>query len=246
MDAPFTDSDGGGYLGGAFARAFSIVLSPDGGWYVDGGKVLLGAMQPAYLDFLKVWRQWYEEGLVDRDIATNDTATRRAKMLDGTAGAAVDYWSGLALFNTTGPQNIQGFEVVPAPLPVLNKGDVNTYSMIENPYEPDGVLTCVMNGKNPDIAARFMDYLWSPEGNALANWGIEGLTYTVGDAGEKHYTDFVLHNPDGWIPQHVKGGYMRSYSSGPYVQDSFAPTETFTTAQQHLSVQVWTEPAVLD
>lgn len=246
LEAPFTDSDSSGYLGGAFSRAYGVVLNDDGGWYVDDGKVLLGAMQPAFKDFMTLWRQWYAEGLIDRDIATNDTSTRRAKMLDSTAGAVVDYWSGLALFNTTGPENTEGFEVVPAPLPVLEKGDVNLYSMVNNPYEPGDVLTCITNGPNKEIAAQFMDYLWGEEGNTLANWGVEGETFTVSETGEKHYTDFVLKNPDGWIPQHVKGGYMRSYSSGPYVQDSLAPTETFTTAQQHMTLETWTSTAVLD
>jgi putative aldouronate transport system substrate-binding protein len=95
--------------------------------------------------------------------------------------------------------------------------------------------------KHPEIAARFLDYLWSEEGIMLANWGIKDKTYTINEKGEPHYTDFAMKNPDGWTLYEVKGGYMRSYASGPYAQDARTALETLTTPVQFEARALWSK-----
>ena len=234
-----------GYNEHIFMRAYGL-----GGneWYVDGAQIKYARFEPAYRDYMAMWSQWYSEGLIDKDCVTIDTDTRRAKLFDGTAAASVEYWSGMQATNMNGVEFDPNYNMMPAPFPKLQPGDrYNEYSNVENPHSPDDVYTCVTSGsKYPEIAARLMDYLWGAEGNVYANWGVEGQTFEYGQGGSKHYTDFVLHNPDGWTIQEVVGGYMRSYSSGPYAQDPFISTEKFAFPQQVAAFEVWSKDATLE
>ena len=53
--------------------------------------------------------------------------------------------------------------------------------------------------KYVDQTLKMIDYLYSKEGQALINYGIEGETYTV-ENGEYKYTDKIMHDPSGKDP----------------------------------------------
>lgn len=230
-----------------FARAYGLQLTSNGNIYLENGKVVYGPMQPAFKDYLTVMNKWYKEGLIDKDVATIDDNLVKAKMLDGSAASTVSYISMVYTYNTTGVEKIPGYKLVGAPLPVLKKGDVNTYSLVSNPYETWDVQAVITkNCKHPEIAARLLDYLWGEEGRTLANWGIEGKTYTVGSDGKKHYTDFVKKNPDGLSAGQVKGGYSRAYASGPYPQDGNLALENFSIPEQFATSDLWSKSIARD
>ena len=44
-------------------------------FFINKGKVKFAPYEPAYKDFLKTFAKWYAEGLIDPDIAINDTKT---------------------------------------------------------------------------------------------------------------------------------------------------------------------------
>jgi putative aldouronate transport system substrate-binding protein len=241
VKAPFTKAKG--YLADFIARAYGIQLDADA-WYIEDGKVVYGPVQPAYKDFLATWHKWYDEGLIDPDIATVDANIETAKMADGSAAATFNYVSRVYNYNKAAQEKIQGYNIVAAPFPVLKKGDAYEYSYISNLYSSSEVLTVITgNCKHPEIAARFLDYLWGEEGNILANWGIPDVTYTTGANKEPKYTDFLLKNPDGWTMSQVRGGYMRSYSSGPYVQDKRIDIQTYVMPEQVTAVDMWSKNA---
>ncbi|HML45856.1 MAG TPA: hypothetical protein PKE04_03790, partial [Clostridia bacterium] len=49
--------------------------------------------------------------------------------------------------------------------------------------------------KHPELVTALCDYQYSQEMIDLTNWGIEGVTYTVGDNGEHGYTEEILNAP---------------------------------------------------
>jgi len=245
--APITANKG--YRIDFLARAFGIVIGDlkVGAFYIEDGKVVYGPMQPAYKDYLATWRKWYADGLIDKDIATVDGNIAKAKILDGSSAATVGTVGTLYTYNDTAQKNIPGFQMVAAPLPVLKKGDVNKYPFVENQYTPSEVQAVITKQcKHPDIAARLLDYLWSEEGIILANWGIKDKTYTVGVDGKFKYTDFVKNNPDGWTVSRVKGGYMRSYASGPFYQDVTIAFQTYMIPEQFEARDLWTKTVSLE
>ncbi|MBW7460455.1 extracellular solute-binding protein, partial [Paenibacillus sepulcri] len=86
-----------GIENGAFVGAFGIKK----GFYLDQGEVKFGPLEPGYKQFLALFRKWYEEGLLDRNIATVDTKTLDSNMISGRSGASI--WNAGAGIGTWQP-----------------------------------------------------------------------------------------------------------------------------------------------
>ena len=56
----------------------------------DDGKVHFGATEPGYKDYLTTFNQWYEEGLLDPDLATLALEQVSAKMTSDRAAHPLD------------------------------------------------------------------------------------------------------------------------------------------------------------
>ena len=241
LASPYCGSAGTGTATGAFGTAFSLGAND---WYIDGTTIKYNVMEPSYKDYLALIKGWYDTGLLDADYMTMDNNTRTARVLDGTGGATTCYWSDMLVFNTD--SEIDGFDMRPAPFPVLTAGQINDYSTMYFPYTGSGSLyACISNNKNIEYSCKFMDYLWSPEGIDLANWGIEGVSYTVQPNGTKKLTEIMLNPEEGWTSYQMRGKYMLSFGSGPYWQDPVIPTAGFVVEQQFEARDVWSKNATL-
>ena len=87
----------------------------------------------------------------------------------------------------------------PIPFMPLEKGESFDFSLISdnlNLYSDNMLLFIPSNSKNPEAAARVIDFLYSEEGTDLLTWGIEGESYEVVN-GEKAYTKNITENADG-------------------------------------------------
>ena len=71
--------------GHLFAIMSAYEVAPE--FYVNNGKVLFGPVQPKYREFLSLIRSWYQEGLIDRDIAVLDRKMYESNMLNERSGA---------------------------------------------------------------------------------------------------------------------------------------------------------------
>jgi len=200
---------------GAFIGAFGV----RNGFYVDGGKVKFGPVEPGFKQFLAVFREWYKEGLIDPNIATVDTETMGANMTSGRSGATI--WNAGAGIGTWEPivrQRDAGAQFAPAPYPVLNKGNRPMFGQRTNPYVGTGGVAISAKSAHVEEAARMLDYGYSPEGHLLFNFGIEGVSYTMKD-GYPTYTDLIMNNPDKLVPSQELAMYTRANYFGPFVQD---------------------------
>lgn len=158
------------------------------------GQAIYGAYDPDYKEYLTLMNQWMNEGLIDPDFATNDKTQQDAKFLNSKAGALR---SGLgAGFGTF----ISGFGdediIVAAMSPVMKEGDTsynfNGYSA--GVTKSSAVITTAC--EYPELAAMYLDMYYGGDGMMLANYGIEGESYTMVD-GYPTLSDYVMRNPDG-------------------------------------------------
>jgi len=227
-----------------FPRAFGAPR----GWHVYDGQVRFGQYMPEFRGYLEMMHMWYAEGLLDQDVAVRPPAM--AKMQDGSAAVVIGWWSDVQMANMNGPglTDNADYNAVGAPYPRLNATDrYNQFANVGNPHNPIQIQTAVTRAsRHPQIAARFMDYLWGEEGHLFANWGIEGITYTVDPAGGFQFTDYVFNNPNGWVAQQVRAAYSLSFGQGPYHQDSMIPIRGFAIPQQYDAFRTWSEGANLD
>ena len=51
--------------------------------------------------------------------------------------------------------------------------------------------------KNPELAAKWLDYQYSDEGCFLNWYGTEGESWTYGADGTPQFTELITNNPDG-------------------------------------------------
>jgi putative aldouronate transport system substrate-binding protein len=188
------------------------------GFYTDEGQVKYGPIEPAYKEFLTTMNQWFSEKLLDNNFATLDTKTVDANIMNGKSGATVaSAASGVAKWTTTMKDKDPKFQVIGAPYPVLNKGERPQFGQYSLPFTSFGAAISA-NSKNKEAAAKFLDFLYSEEGMRLANFGIEGLSYTM-DNDKPVFTDLILNNPDKLPISQAMAKYTLSHDMGAFIQN---------------------------
>ena len=165
---------------------------------LDNGVVKYGAYEDVYKDFLTLQHKWMELGIIDPDTYTQDQDTFWSKMATGKYGLVYGFRGGE--FNKIHTfENYDQMNWQPIPFMPLEKGESFDFSLISdnlNLYSDNMLLFIPSNSKNPEAAARVIDFLYSEEGTDLLTWGIEGESYEVVN-GEKAYTKNITENADG-------------------------------------------------
>lgn len=216
-----------------FVNMFEINL----GQYLEDGVVKYGPMQPDYKEGVARMHKWYEEGLLDKNIAAVD-----AKMIDSnilnenTAATLITGGSGIGKYmSSTG---IDGFDLVAVKMPSKVKGENSSQNFLGASYNRSASVAISARCKNPELAVKFLDYLYTEEGSMYANFGTEGLTYEMED-GYPKYTDLITKNPDGKSMSQVMPLYFRSSTNGPFVQDVRYIEQYYALPQQQHALEVW-------
>ncbi len=111
-----------------------------------------------------------------------------------------------------------GFKYAALPYPVLKKGDIAKFGQLDSRFTSYNSAAITSKCKNPDIAARLLDYAYSPDGIKLYNYGIKDITYTMVD-NKPTYTDYVINNPDKLSFSNILVNYARVGGS-PTIQQS--------------------------
>jgi putative aldouronate transport system substrate-binding protein len=224
-----------GIENGAFVGAFGIKK----GFYLKDGQVQFGPMEPSYKQFLSLFREWYKEGLIDRNIATVDTRTIDSSIVTGRSGASIwNAGSGIGTWLPFIKEKDPKAEFVAAPYPVLHEGDRPMFGQRVNPYMSSGGVAISAKSSNAVEAVRMLDYGYGDEGHLLFNFGIEGVSYTMED-GKPIYTDLILHNPDKLAPSQAIAMYSRASYFGPFVQDVAYMEQYYMLQEQKDAVDIW-------
>lgn len=138
--------------------------------------------------------QWYSEGLMSQDFAVeNENPTDSeymGKITNGEVGIGFIDASYIDTLEETG-----GFDLEPIQDAVQNAGDVTHLSSCKD-KEMEDTYVITTACENIEAAMLWNNYWYTEEGSMLANWGIEGETYTI-ENGEPAFTDLLLNNPDG-------------------------------------------------
>lgn len=219
-----------------FMAAFGISKN----FYLDeNGNVQYGGIQEGYKEYLTTMAQWYKEGLIDTDLATLKYDQVNAKMTNGNAGATLGYaGSYMGTWINAAKATNPGYDLVPAPFPVLEKGTKPEYGFKDTLYSGRASTAITTSCKNVERAARLLDYAYGEEGHMLFNFGVEDKSYTMVN-GEPVYTDWILKNPDGWPVAQAMSAYIRGNNNGPFVQDSRYLFQYFTLDSQKAAIKVW-------
>lgn len=163
------------------------------GFRAFDGKVVYGPMEADYGVAIENMAQWYKEGLIDKEIFTRGTKARDILLADNLGGLTHDFFASTGGYNEQLGSQIEGFAFDP----LLPPADVN--GEVKEPSKRDRAKNYGWGiaHSNPDPVAtiKYFDFWFTEEGRRMANFGIEGDTYTMVD-GKPIFTDKVLKSEE--------------------------------------------------
>lgn len=202
------------------------------------GKVQNAGLSDNYKDYLKKMHEYYEKGYINVDFVTyneSDTKPPQDVVLSDNAGIFNEDVASIAGYYLM--SNTAGFELAPMGQIRLKEGDTLDTGFIGVKAADKYSLSMSTQCSDPELAIKYMDYLFSDEGFMLANYGIEGDTYTMVD-GEPQFTDLILNNPQGFDWQLCQSLYINP--GFPCLNDLAAQELTYNDAQK-AAVPTWVE-----
>lgn len=222
-----------------FAGAFGV----NGGWYADGDKVKYGPMEDGFKDYVAQMNKWYNDGLLDRDLATNTQALIDSKIVNGDSAALINGYLGSALGRYLPQKQAEDptWDLTGASYPVLKSGEKNEYPTMESDVYNGHIIAITSSCKNPELAVQWCDNFYGEDGYMLVNFGIEGEDYNLVD-GKPVYTDKILNNPDGLSINEALMLSCRATSAAPgYNQAPEYLEQYYQYDQQKESFKMWAE-----
>lgn len=205
---------------GAFLNAYCPDMSSDNFYNLDeNGNVIFVPATDEYKEFLTTMAAWYKEGLINQDIASLNSSTIRAKIAADEGAVTLGFIGGSQQRITNEALKTNpNFNLVAVPTAAKEAGAEIKYASA-NPQ-----VTIANGGKcistkceNIEATARYLDFFFAEEGITLANFGIEGVSYTMVD-GVETYTDWILNNPDGLAVNEAMAHYLTAYQQPVGIQ----------------------------
>lgn len=145
---------------------------------------------PGFKELVEWHKTLYDEGLIDPEWVAGAASEEswQTKMLNGKGAISYDYYTRPVWFmQNGGPENDPDYSMNVIPYLLDTDGNQSKVPLYFPQYRTDRMM--VVNASAADKAEgviKFLDYLYSEEGQELVTWGIEGETYEVVD-GEKQY-----------------------------------------------------------
>jgi len=214
-----------------------------GDFYLENGVVKYGPVEDSFKEYIGTMADWCEQGLIDMDFPGNTLATARNNLLNDVCGATYGFiGSVIGTVMNSAKETNPNLVLVGAKNPVLNKGEDNKFVARSWDISTGSVVAISTSCQNIEAAIRFLDLLYSEEGNLLKNFGVEGVSYNMVD-GYPTYTDEILNNPDGLSISEALGKYTRaSQASTGFVDPRY--TEQYYQLQEQVdALHAWNDNA---
>lgn len=210
------------------------------GYYMDGDTVKYGPFEPEFKETIEMLTKWYAEGLLDKNFATTDSKIREANVLSGKVGATYGSGGGnLGKWIQSLPADSE-IKLESLTFPKKSADETGAKFKPVSPAYPGTGTAVTTDCDNPELAVKYVDFFYGKEGHMLANFGIEGESYKMVD-GTPTYTEKILKNPDGLTMSQAMAMYMRSYSTGPFVQDIGYIEQYYALPEQQQALANWSE-----
>lgn len=202
--------------------------------YQVDGTVKLGLLEPEYREYIELINKWYSEDLIYQDFFTNEGM---GPPQDAISSNTSFVWYGsvneiptLTEILTADGAYITGMtDVTRNPGEMIHTGDNTAKSITAL-----GGYCVSSDCEHPEYVLQYMDYFYSEEGKMAANFGEEGVTYTV-ENGTPKYTDVILNN-DTYT--YVSALFKYCIYEGPFELDVNRYFAAFDDTQRE-AVELW-------
>ncbi len=157
---------------------FGVMASPSFNFvFLDGKTAEYAPLQPEFKEGLEYFRKLYAEGLLDKDMFIQNQQQVLAKGTgeDALIGATVTSGGFVVVGNDRNADMV--------PTPVISKPGATEKMWISRELASAGAFAVTKACEHPEVAIRWIDYLFSDEGAKLAWMGIEGVSYKYNEDG---------------------------------------------------------------
>lgn len=162
----------------AMAGYFGLPMDKQGLTVLDDGTTAFAATSETYREFLSWFNRLYEQGLVDQEIFTQDSATWEGKGNQDMYGVSIAYGSSEYAGYVQGPEKSE-YDALPV-LNVDNGGIWLRDTPGNSVYRHQAVITD--NAEHPEIIARWFDNAFELENGIGCSRGPVGVvTFKEGD-----------------------------------------------------------------
>lgn len=141
------------------------------------GVATFGPITDGWKTYLKMMREWYQEGLIDPNFTTNtDSNSINAQLYNGDFGVAGQSYTNVDLNDRN---SSAGANWIPVTAPVINKGDSRYLIYDDIPHTPLGGsnMTVTTACEYPELVVKWMDFGYTEEGALIGSYGIENESY---------------------------------------------------------------------
>ena len=189
------------------------------------GKVVFASEAPGFTDFVTTMNKWYAEGLLDPETFSTDAAGWKEKVLTDRAGSFYGKMNG-GIGTLLGSYDYEkgdpNFNLEPMAYPITSEG--KSFDFFSQEPCDNGGAAISAKCKEVEAAVKYLDYMYSPEGQIMMDMGKEGYTYEFDSNGVAHYTDLIT-KAEGLslvqaIAKYCIGGIMPRMVNDKYYWDA--------------------------
>lgn len=209
-------------------------------FYVDNGEMKFGPAQPEFKTALTILNDWYNKGLLDKNIVSVDKKLIDSQVLTGKTGATITSGgAGIGQYMKAGRLQNPNFDMSGVVYPTFKKGEVNDCTYLSSNVTGRGIAIS-KKCKYPEVAAKFLDYGFTDEGHMFYCFGEEGVSYTM-ENGYPKYTDLIMNNSDGLTMSQAMGLNIIVGNSGgmPFYSDERYLEQYYNLPQQKTALDNW-------
>ena len=184
---------GWGVAAGMGVRDLDVSDASKAAFLMEDGVVSYSPATEEYRDYLELMADWYAKGYVWKDFVSQANSMYQY-MLSGEVGVCTqerDLIQTLTdMMQVDDPDagwiGIRGLRKAP-------EDELHISYFVEKIIY--GIAVAATSAHR-DLAAQWLDYCYSPEGQLLTNYGVEGEGLQFDKDGNPGYTDLVLHSAD--------------------------------------------------
>lgn len=165
-------------------------------WDEDKGQYIYGPASEEFKTVLAYLNKAYEMGVLDPEYATTDANSLATNASSGKSFFFCDN-SGFGQNYTNELRKIDGlenatFQIIPIPENSYGQRRAVSYSTTFTK-----LFAVNAGAKNKEELIKFIDWMYSPEGSDITNYGVEGVSFQYNEAGEPEYIpEYVMQFKD--------------------------------------------------
>lgn len=180
----------------------------------ENGKYFMAQVSEPYKEMAMFFNELTAEGLMHKSSMTVDTAGWMEAFASDTSFITYDKTDRINPINRTGQSLKEEFQIVAAA--PFNFGTYATQTdVVSTSWEAGigsgtGYLYCIGDNDNKENTIKFIDWLYSEQGQILTNWGVEGESWEWDDkeAGTRKYIDSFIDEQGGRVKMGLGGAAM--------------------------------------